>query len=227
MRIDAVLVPQGAEHWAVCRGLKRANVTHPAVIPIPMGAKPLTAYLKSWSAPIGTTQPRILLMGLCGSLWPAGNLGDTVLYRGCIDAATAAQRDCDRPLTAVLHQQLNVPLVQGVMSDRFVWSSAHKQRLGRDYQADVVDMEGFAALEILSQTGMAVAMVRVVSDVCEHDLPDLNPAIGVDGSLEFISLTLAFLKQPLAAAKLIQGSIRGLKKLQQVTTQVFSRVDVI
>ena len=43
--IDAILVPQGAEYKAVCRGLSRVNTTKPLVIQIPVGPKPLAIYL--------------------------------------------------------------------------------------------------------------------------------------------------------------------------------------
>jgi len=66
-------------------------------------------------------------------------------------------------------------LVRALTSDHIVWSAAEKP-LGQSYNAEVVDMEGFAALEVLSQAGV-VAMLRVISDDCEHDLPDLTSAL--------------------------------------------------
>ena len=37
--IDTIVVPQGAEYQAVCRGLKKARVNTVRVIPIPIGTK--------------------------------------------------------------------------------------------------------------------------------------------------------------------------------------------
>ncbi len=113
--------------------------------------------------------------------------------------------------------------MRGLTSDRPIWSAQEKGKLGQIYDAGVVDMEGFAALEVLTEVGIAVAMVRVVSDDCDRDIPDLTPAIAPDGSLQPFSLALAMLGHPLAAARLIQGSLRGLKVLQQVTADLFSR----
>jgi nucleoside phosphorylase len=95
-------------------------------------------------------------------------------------------------------------------SDRLIWSAAEKRHLGRG--VDVVDMEGFAALEFFLPQGVPTAMLRVVSDDEHHDIPDLTPAFNSDGSL-----------QPLAATRLIRGSLVGLKVLEQVTKLLFSQ----
>ena len=163
-------------------------------------------------------------MGLGGSLLPQWQPGNVVLYQSCVYAASKQRRHCDVRLTALLHNRLpNADLVTGLTSDRFIWSSAEKQDMGQRYQSDVVDMEGFAALHVLQAGGVEVAMVRVVSDGSHHDLPDLNRAIDAQGSLHPLPLALSFLKQPIAAARLIRGSLTGLNRLQQVTTELFAR----
>jgi hypothetical protein len=83
-------------------------------------------------------------------------------------------------------------------------------------------MEGFAYLEELQKRGIAVAMLRVVSDDLTGDLPDLSQAIDGKGNLKTASLAIAMLRQPLAATRLIRGSLIGLKALQQITTELFS-----
>ena len=229
--IHAILVPQGPEYRAVCRGLSQRTSGKPLVLPIPVGPKPLTRYLERWQQARdfpNHPQPGVLLMGLCGSLSPQYNLGDVVLYQDCICAPNppepSLRRECDRQLTASVHCKLKerVSLVRGLTSDRPIWSAQEKGKLGQMYNAGVVDMEGFAALEVLTQVGIAVAMVRVVSDDCDRDIPDLTQAIAPDGSLQPFPLALAMLWHPLAAARLIQGSLRGLKVLQQVTADLFS-----
>lgn len=164
-------------------------------------------------------------MGLCGGLQPQWKPGSVVLYQSCVDGALPGQRRfCDVALTASLHERLpKAEQVVGLTSDRPIWSSAEKQDLGQRYQADIVDMEGFAALGVLQANGVKVAMVRVVSDGCRHDLPDFNGAIDAGGSLRPLRLALSFLKQPIAAARLIRGSLTGLDTLQKVTTQLFAR----
>ena len=228
--IQAILVPQGSEYKAVCRGLSRITPTKPLVLPIPVGPEPLARHLEKLQQAGHFRcypQPKVLLMGLCGSLSPDYAIGDIVLYQECVYESIASTRELqssDRELTSLLHQKLKttpsppLSLVRALTSDRLIWEADEKRTLGQIYDAGVVDMEGFAALKVLGEAGIAVAMVRVVSDDCYHNLPDLTQAISPDGSLQTLPLTLGLLRQPIAAAGLIRGALRGLQVLQRVTT---------
>jgi len=85
----------------------------------------------------------------------------------------------------------------------------------------VVDMEGYAAWEVLQKSGMSIAMLRVVSDDSSHDIPDLTAAYDTNGSLQILPLILGLLRQPIAAKRLISGAMEGLKVLQEVTEVLF------
>ena len=201
----------------------------PLVFPIPVGPQPLTRYLKKWQQAklLNRPQPRVLLMGLCGSLTPRYSVGEFVLCQNCVyqsDASTGLLRkDSDPELTAQLYHNLQekADLVRVLTSDRLVWSAQEKHHLGQLYSAEAVDMEGFAALDVLGQAGIAVAMLRVVSDNSEHDLPDLNSALSPDGVLQSLPLAIGMLRQPVAATRLIRGALQGLQVLQEVTTHLF------
>ena len=223
---DFILVPQGAEYQAVCRGLTRVNPPKPLVVPIPVGPKPVTRYLERWQETghsLNTPQPRVLLVGLCGSLSPDYKIGDIVLYQDCVYASNPSGKllqTCNGDLTSWLHHKLKdkASLVRAITSDRLIYSVDEKRQLGQMYGADVVDMEGFAVSEILKKAGVAVAMLRVISDNCQHNIPDLSSALSSDGSLQTLPLAIGLLRQPLAATRLILGALRGLKVLQDVTT---------
>ncbi len=226
--VGSILVCQGAEYKAVCRGLRYATY-QPSVIPIPVGIKPLTQYLQTWQQSeqfLNHPQPSVLVLGLCGSLIPRYQVGDMVLYQDCIyqSADTSSVLLCDTNLTELLYFRLQekISIVKALTSDRVIYSAAEKRHLGQILGADVVDMEGFAALDLLSQAGVAVAMLRVVSDDSHHTLPDLTPALSPDGSLLPLPLAIAMLRQPIAATRLIRGAMRGLKVLEQVTTLLFA-----
>ena len=224
--VDAILVPQGAEYKSVCKGLKYTKSQLP-VFPIPMGTAALTQYLEKWQQAghiANCSQPKVLLMGLCGSLSPQYAVGDVVLYESCVYSQSQRKDICDRELTDWVDHKLKerVYRVKALTSDHLIYSATEKSNLGQVYAADVVDMEGFAALEILSQFGVAVAMLRVVSDDIHHDIPDLTAALNKNGSLETLPLAIALLRQPLAAMRLIRGAMRGLQVLQKVTTLLFS-----
>lgn len=216
--ITTILVPQGAEYKAVYRGLKPITGAKPTLLSIPVGMQPLRQYLQQWN---GEIPSRVLLMGLCGSLQKRHTVGDIVLYEDCVYQEKLQK--CDSSLTAQIHTQLqNHRLVRGLTSDRIISSATEKQHLGKISGADVVDMEGFTALEFCQSAGVAAAILRVVSDDSHHDIPNLTSVISPDGSLQPLKLTWAFIRQPLAASNLIRGSLQGLKVLEQVTTLLFS-----
>ncbi|AFZ24591.1 nucleoside phosphorylase [Cylindrospermum stagnale PCC 7417] len=212
--INTIIVPQGAEYQAVKRGLNRASGEKPNVIAIPVGVQPLRQYLQQWTG----EKNRILLMGLCGSLQTHHTVGDVVLYKDC--NYQGKLQKCNNTLTAQIQTHIpdKVTLVKSLTSDRLIWSAAEKRYLSENTGADVVDMEGYAALEFFP----TLAILRVVSDNAQHDIPDLTSAISLDGSLKPLEIAIAFFRQPLAATRLIRGSLRGLKVLEQATTSLFS-----
>ena len=225
--INTILVPQGAEYKAVCRGLSGMTGSIPTVAAIPVGMKPLLKYLQQSqvNGQFLAAKSRVLIMGLCGSLSDRYTVGDIVLYEDCV--YQGKRQECDRSFTAQLHSAISTQhsplnLVKALTSDRVIWSFTEKRRLGETLAADVVDMEGFTALEFFNSAGVAVAILRVVSDDCQHDIPDLTLAINSDGSLRPLPVAIALLRQPLAATRLIRGSLKALKVLEQVTNLVFS-----
>lgn len=219
---EVIFVPQGSEYQAVKRGLRQAGV-HLPVYALPMGIKPTQKFVQTWLEAKRPSLPRsLLLTGLCGSLKPQYKVGDVVL--------------CDRvnnlpwnpDLTAKLADRLqnrSLARVNGYTSDRFLATATAKQNCGQKYNADIVDMEGIAVLELLQQAGIAAAMLRVVSDNATHNLPDLGDTIDSEGRIQARSLAFAFLRQPLGAARLIQGALRGLKVLQEVTVCLYNGSD--
>jgi hypothetical protein len=233
--INTILVPQGAEYQAVCRGLSQFTDSKPNIVSIPVGVKPVTQYLKQWqqepSFPIKisqpmrvqptnesfVSQPRVLVMGLCGSLSQRYAVGDIVLYQNCTYQGQV--QECDRLFTTQLYSRLRqqVTLVKGLTSDRIIWSAAEKRHLGELFETDVVDMESFAVLEFFQQIGVAATVLRVVSDDSQQDIPNLTSAISTDGSLQTLPLAWTLIRQPLAATRLIRDSLQGLKVLERLT----------
>jgi hypothetical protein len=224
--IQVILVPQGVEHRAVCRGL-RQSLNPPTVFPIPVGQFAVLPYLdKLHQAGYLDAGQQVLVMGLCGALSPALQVGSGVLYSTCITTNPDPARlpvNCDRPLTAAIQATLphSVREVTAVTSDHVIARAADKQQLAQTTQAEVVDMEGFATVQQLTQWGLTVATLRVVSDDSQHDIPNLAPAVNPDGSLQPVALAIAMMKQPIAALQFIQGSMKSLKILQSLTTELF------
>ncbi len=225
--IHAILVPQGVEYNAVSKGLNRVTLSsNPPVISIPVGIRAFTRFLQQWEgiAELRTqSQAKVLIMGLCGSLTPSYQIGDIVLYQDCIyqKEGDVYSRQCDPDLTLQLESHLGtqVARVKGLTCDRIISSVSEKRHLSR-IGADVVDMEGIAALDFFNSINVGVAMLRVVSDDSKHDLPNLDSVLTPEGSLATFPLALGMLRQPIAAYRLINGSLRAIKVLQQVATLI-------
>lgn len=228
--IQIILVCQGAEYKAVCQGLICITEPKPAVVPMPMGSRAVWQYLTKWQQAesfLEQPQPKVLVMGLCGSLNPLYRVGDIVLYQNCIYKGMELEPEilpCDRSLTNIIYTHLpeKIALVTAFTSDSFIYSAVQKRYLGQTYGADVIDMEGAAILKTLIPAGACVSMLRVISDDCEHDLPNLVAAVSPEGSLQTMPLAIAMIRQPIAATRLIRGSLQGLKILQKVSTDLFS-----
>jgi nucleoside phosphorylase len=225
--ISTILVPQGAEYGAVCRGLNQLAGKRPGVVALPVGVKPVNEYLETWlkSQDFGTKiQSEVLVMGLCGSLRQQYKVGDIVLYENCV--YHQKRQECSYQLNTHIQSIVNsqpstVNIIKSLTSDRIICSAAEKLDIGATMNVDVVDMEGFAVLDFFHKMGVEVAMLRVVSDDCHHDIPNLTTAINPNGSLKPLSLAKIFIQQPIAASRLIRGSLQALKVLEQVTKSLF------
>ncbi|AFZ02114.1 purine or other phosphorylase family 1 [Calothrix sp. PCC 6303] len=224
-----ILVPQGSEYQAVSKGLQQLPNSKIEIFPIPIGDKPVREYLKTsglYTRLFQQPNSNILVMGLCGSLNPSYGVGDVVVYKECIYENQVYK--CDENLTSQISGKLNLNLVRGLIcgtyggKQRMINSATEKRQLHIASNADVVDMEGFAILNILQPLGIAVGMLRVVSDDCKHDIPDLNSAIDAAGNLQSLPLAWAMIRQPLASVRLIRGSLRSLKVLEKISYQLYS-----
>lgn len=225
-QIDFVFVPQGAEYRSVCKGLQVAGVSSATVVPIPVGPQGVTQFLQLWlQQSHWGTPPNALLMGLGGSLTDQLSVGDVVLCQTCVDGTGTLDvpMSCDSQILLSLSQRFSgtVMPVTGVSCDRIIHTTIEKQRLAHLYQADMVDMEGFALLSGLQSAQIPTGIVRVISDDVHHDLPDLNTALSPQGTLQTLPLAIGMLRQPLPALRLIRGSLKGLKQLEKAAAQIF------
>ncbi len=229
--VKVVFVPQGAEFKAVQRGLRRSGCQDAvALYAMPMGPVPVRQFLQQWRqtelkhlAP----SPSLLLVGLCGSLTQGLSVGDRVLYRSCIDGSvpqSVPDLGCDPSLLQTLQDCLSPSAiaVTGLMCDRMVHLAAEKETLAQRYGAEAIDMEGYAFLQALqSIDGIALGMLRVVSDDAQHDVPDLAAAMTETGELKPLALASSMIRQPRRALRLIRGSLLGLKQLEAAVAQLF------
>ncbi|MDJ0729843.1 MAG: purine phosphorylase [Crocosphaera sp.] len=229
---DTLVVPQGMEYKAVCKLIAK-NQSKLKIIAIPAGIKPLSNFLEQWQQTpdfLHQLPQGLILIGLGGSLSPNYSVGDVILCRECalMDNSQESKGQCDQFLTDTLFQQLGKRtfLGKGITSDRVICSAQEKLLLGKKYQADVVDMEGYALLHWSQKLGIPVAMIRVISDSCQQDLPDLREAFREDGSLQYSILARQMLKNPSNSIHLILSSLKSLQVLKEVANKI-AKVDKI
>ena len=216
--IDTIVVPQGTEYQAVCRGLKKARANNVRVIPIPIGTRNIEQTLFYYRDELNNTQ-HLLIMGLCGSLSKRYSVGDTVLYQSCRNLKNE-KINLKSQLTTAINRKLSVGLVDGLTGDRIVCQAQEKIKLSQAYPVSVLDMEGYSYIKKFQKLNIEVAMLRVISDDLMGDIPDLSQAVDCYGNLKTIPMAIAFMKQPHAAIRLIKGALAGLKTLKAITTRI-------
>jgi len=219
--IRTILVPQGAEYRAVQKGCKRARAAV-SVVSLPVGpaaASSLERWLKKYTL---FAQAGYLLVGLGGGLAPNLKVGDGVLCETSRRADNADSATFDPTLGGWILQRIpQVRAGQAVMGDRIITQAAEKQRLYRQLGMSLVEMESLSIFNILQKQGKRMAMLRVISDDCHHNMPEIAPALRPDGSLAFLPLASQLIRQPLAGARLIVGSLKALAQLEELIFQLF------
>jgi nucleoside phosphorylase len=220
MNIDYIFVPQGQEYQRVKQGFNLAKIKHPTLIAIPLGTNGVNLFLETWLQSANFHNHRVLLMGLGGSLSPQYGIGDLTLYQTCsyLEHDHYAVKSCDQELNLWLQKYLDVKahLVQGFTSDRLINLASAKQILASQSQSEVVDMEGWTILTALARIKVNLTILRIISDDVAYNIPDLNRAFTSEGKLKPLNLSLSFLADPLAAFRLIKGSLQALKILEKV-----------
>jgi hypothetical protein len=162
----------------------------------------------------------VMVMGLCGGLVDEVNVGQVGCYGSC-QLATAPQPpilgEPERGEYLMSPQNWGLGgLIQwkAVTTERVISSETEKRSLHAETGCDVVDMETVWIVEFMQQRGIAVMGLRVVSDGVMGDLPDLSQAFDSNGSLQPWALVRSFVRKPVAAFRLVWGSIVALRKLE-------------
>ena len=150
--IDTIVVPQGAEYQAVCRGLNKANM-NVRVVSIPIGMNDIEEIINNSIR----SSSSIAIAGLCGSLSKQYSVGDVVLYQDCWNLK-GDRVYSDRELNFKIQQKLGIDLVSGLSCDRIIHRATEKLNLSKTYPVKVVDM----AITFLQQPIAAIRLIIVI-----------------------------------------------------------------
>lgn len=219
---DLILAVKGAEyntiHSILTQSSQEANL-----LAIPAGMNPVKAFLTQHfhsQESLNKLGQGVLLMGLSGSLSPNYEVGEGIIYQGCGYLDSDEQWNyltCNSRLKQTLMTQFDLKLVKGMSSDRLISKREEKQQLGKIYSVEAIDMESFAVLSFFQEKGIPVAILRVISDDCQQNLPDLGEVFNSQGELKPFYLALKMAQNPKDSLRLIQSSLIALKALKRLT----------
>lgn len=161
----------------------------------------------------------MVILGLCGLLVPDFSVGDSLVYAEIVDAQ-GASLVLDEALARELSAVAQRGGIRAFASDALVATPAAKSALAERYDAQVVDMESFVLARSLQAAGVTCGVLRVASDGAADELPDLSAALDPSGDLNGPRAARAFVRRPLAGARLAFNALRALRALERVVQRL-------
>lgn len=161
----------------------------------------------------------LLVVGLCGGLTESIREGEIVSYASCLSDRNEPALTCGKSVSECLPEILGAhgircQMVNGITSGRIATNRAERDVLGRS-GAVVVDMESYELLALAASAGIPAAVLRVVSDCIDRELPDFNPAIDPEGNLDGWRALRIALGSPLRTLRVIAANKRALRQLAE------------
>jgi nucleoside phosphorylase len=160
----------------------------------------------------------VVVVGMCGSLTSAINESEVIVYTDCLSSGDNSSRvGCTTSLfehiTALLKSKnIICRSAAGISATRIATTKDEKLALAKS-GATVVDMESYEIVAAAIQARLPVAVIRVVSDSLERELPDLNVAIQENGEVNSLQLLRIFIGSPILTSKVFAASRRALRTL--------------
>lgn len=168
-------------------------------------------------APTDRKPDAILVIGLCGGLTEEMREGRIVAYTECLSADKSPPLRCSPTLTDAITETLQkhrtaCDRVTGITSPRIASNRSEKLALAR-LGASVVDMETYQILSAAARAGVPAAVLRVVADPLDTDLPDFNSALDANGGLIGGKAIWIALGSPLETWHLLSTNKRAMARL--------------
>lgn len=220
-----------------CRGsVARRQIT---ILQCGMGAHGFTERLSDY---LENNRPDVLLVaGLAGGLDRQLKSGDTVIYDFCHNgrgnpvSPDSKEKPSSRDQIASIrcNDQVSKSLIaalcsfnssrserrcfhgSGVTVDRIITEAETKIRFGVNYRAVAVDMESYDVLGVCAEYGLPGAVLRVISDEAESDLPDFNFAARADGRMDIWRTAAAMAARPAASSRFLRSINSVIKSLRK------------
>lgn len=144
-----------------------------------------------------------IVSGFAGSLKPQYKVGDVLTAR-CVQLLGKAKTiECSRCLVTAAVENQAIEAKMFLTASDVVSSSEEKQRLSPF--ADAVDMESFAVLSAARERKISAAVVRVISDRFDEDMPvDIEATVDERGRVNIRGVVKHVALHPLQLPALIR-----------------------
>jgi nucleoside phosphorylase len=158
-----------------------------------------------------------LVIGLCGGLKTSLPEGTIVSYTDCLSTDPAAPPlTCSPDIVDMVPNLKSAGIacdsVVGITSPRIATTREERVGLARSGAA-VVDMETYAIVDVARSAGLSTAVLRVVADSIDRDLPDFNRALNRSGGLDRRKALTIALGSPLRTGRLLAANKRAMEHL--------------
>ena len=159
-----------------------------------------------------------LAIGLCGGLNTSLAEGDIVAYSACLSTdddktSLSCSNSITNSVTALLQGSgIRCECVVGITSSRIATKRSERLALA-ERGASVVDMESHSILQAAAAVKIPAAILRVVSDSIDRQLPDFNRALNDRGGLDGRKALKVALGSPWSTAKLLAANKRAMQRL--------------
>lgn len=166
---------------------------------------------------------RLMSFGVAGALDTALPVGALVVGTQVI--SKAGRWDCDAAWGHDLASKLPQSVRGGVWGSEFLVPTAQEKiGLHNSTGGVIVDMESQCAAEVAARANLPLAVVRVVCDRANHNVPPMvMTAINPDGSTNIKKVILGLFREPLQAIDLInvgRSMALALSTLEQAARQL-------
>lgn len=144
-----------------------------------------------------------IISGFAGALKSSVKLADIVASEKVQHHASRRTEICDPDLLAHASENGATRIATLLTTDHVVNTAAEKNRLS--VFADAVDMESFAILHAANKNRVPCAVVRVISDSSDRDMPEqLDTIIDPHGQVKIAGVVRYVAKHPLMIPALIR-----------------------
>jgi adenosylhomocysteine nucleosidase len=144
-----------------------------------------------------------IISGFAGALKSSAKLGDVVASERVQHHASGQSEICDRDLLIHAFENGATRIATLLTTDHVVNTAAEKNNLSAF--ADAADMESFAILHAANKKNVPSAVLRVISDSFDRDMPaELDTIVDPQGHVKIFGVARYVVKHPLMVPALVR-----------------------